>query len=143
METSKWINTVLNELSKLDGNNGFELMSSCGKECSKGSRLLEGAIEISNQYKNDTDPDKLFDAYKVKYYNTTRMMKDGNQITLIFDDCPCYLVKAGITNPYLCNCTIGYTRTIFETLFTRPIHVELVQSILRGDKICKQIIRID
>jgi hypothetical protein len=37
---------------------------------------------------------------------------------------------------------VGYSRKIFETLFSRPVKVTLIKSILNGDGICKQEILI-
>ncbi len=139
----QWINVILDELSKLDDNKGIRLLHACGGKCSKTSILLEGAAKIRDEYKQDGDLDKLFDAFKIQYYNTPRLMKKGNNIILIFEECTCPIVKEGVRNSYLCNCTIGYTKKIFETLFNKTIEVDLEQSILKGDKICKQLISFD
>ncbi|MCU0848728.1 MAG: DUF6144 family protein [Spirochaetes bacterium] len=138
----QWINSILHEISKLDGNKGIELLHVCGGECSKTSAILEGAVKIRNEHMNDKDLDKLFAAFKTQYYDTPGLMKEGNKITLVFEECTCPMVKEGVSNPYLCNCTMGYTRKIFETLFNRTIEVDLEKSILNGDKICKQLISI-
>jgi len=53
------------------------------------------------------------------------------------------MVKEGVSNPYLCNCTVGYSKEIFETLFNSSVKVDLEQSILKGNKICKQVIRVE
>lgn len=142
MNTSEWINTLLSQLSKLDSNELTEAVSLCGEECSKGSHLLKGAAEIRHQYENISDTHKILDAFKVKYYNTPNLVKEGSQIVLIFDSCTCFMVKEGVNNPYLCSCTIGYTKRVFETLFGKPVSVKLEQSILKGDKRCRQTISI-
>ncbi len=138
----QWINVILHEISKLDGNKGIELLHACGGECSKTSKLLEGAAKIRNEYIKDKDLDKIFESFKIQYYNTSSLMKEGNKIILIFEACTCPMVKEGVSNPYLCNCTMGYTKKIFETLFNKTIEVDLQQSILKGNKICKQLITI-
>jgi predicted ArsR family transcriptional regulator len=88
------------------------------------------------------NPDALFNAFKKKYFNSDNFTKSGDEITLILKECTCPMVKNGVTDPFLCNCTIGYSKKLFETLFKREVEVELKQSILRGDAICKQIIII-
>ena len=140
---TKWINTILQEVSKLDVNKGIELLRACGRECSKTSVLLEGSIKIRNEYKDNEDLEELFEAFKKQYYNTTRFTKDGNKITLIFEECTCPMAKEGVSNSYLCNCTIGYSMKIFETLFDRPVKIKLLKSILNGDTICKQEILVE
>lgn len=138
----QWIDVMLDEVSKLEDSRGIALLHGCGGDCSKTSALLQGAAKINNEYRHEKNPDKLFEIYKRQYCDTPRLMKEGDRITLIFEECTCPLVKGGIENPYLCHCTTGYTMKIFETLFGRTVDVELEQSILRGDKICKQLIRI-
>ena len=140
--TAKWINIILKEVSKLDANKGVQILNVCGKECSEASTLLEGAMKIRNEYGNNADNETLFQAFKQQYYNTPKFTKNGNKINLIFEECTCPMVRKGVTNPYLCNCTVGYSSKIFETLFDRPVKIELLKSILNGDKICEQEISV-
>ena len=138
----QWIDVVLNELSKLNDDKGTEILHLCGGECSKTNIFLEGAEKTRNKIKDEKDLDRLFDTFKIQYYNNPNLSKQGNKITLVFEECTCPLVKEGINNSYLCNCTVGNTKKIFETLFNSNVDVELEQSILNGDKICKQVITI-
>ena len=117
-------------------------MHACGAECSNSSGLLTGAKKISEEYKKSKDIDKRFEAFKTNYYNKPTLTKNGNKITLIFQTCTCSFVENGVKNPYLCNCTEGYTKNIFETLFNRPLKINLLKTILRGDSICEQEIFI-
>ena len=139
---TNWIDTILQEVSKLDADKGVEILNACGKECAKTSSLLEGAIEIQDKYP-DKDLDIVFQAFKEKYYNTSRFEKNGNKITLIFEECTCPMVKQGLDNSYLCNCTVGYSVNLFKTLFNKPVKVKLLKSILNGDDLCKQEIIIE
>ena len=138
----RWISAILSEVSTLDGNQGIELLNACGRDCSKASPLLEGAIDIRNKFPDNEDIEELFQAFKKQYYNTSRFSKDDNKITLVFEECTCPIVKIGVSNSYLCNCTIGYSMQIFETLFGRPVEIRLIKSILKGDNICKQEILV-
>ena len=138
---TKWINTILQELSNLTDGKGIEILHRCGRECSKTSDLLEGAVNTRKKFADD-DFEQLFQAFKQHYYNSPGFSKDGNQITLIFEECTCPMVKKGLSHAYLCHCTLGYSRQIFETLFNKPIEIKLLKSILKGDDICKQEILI-
>lgn len=43
------------------------------------------------------------------------------------------LVKSGgIKDPFFCNCTRGYTKARYETLFDRPVKVEIEKINLNG-----------
>lgn len=136
-----WITNILVETYQLKNNKGSEILESCGKNCAKDDYLHIGATEIRSKFPNATD-DELFDAYKKEHYNTDRLLKEGNNITLIFEECSCPIVKMGVNDPNMCNCTVGYSKMIFETLFGKEIKVELKESILNGDKSCRQIIHI-
>ncbi len=137
---SLWINTVLEQVSKLDKEQGIEVLHQCGAACTQTADLLNGAASIRESFARDTDVDTLFQAFRSQHYNRPGLTKQGDTITLVFQECTCPLVAQGVSHPALCNCTAGYSKKIFETLLGRPIDVNLEQTILRGDEICKQII---
>jgi predicted hydrocarbon binding protein len=56
--------------------------------------------------------------------------------------CPCGLVRVGVTPPTVCQCSIGWQRRAFSTVFGRPVRVELKQSLLRGSDRCRFEIRL-
>ena len=139
-----WINDNLQELSQLDNNKGIEIINNCGKNCCKLSDLYKGACKVSNENKQ-ADTDTLFHNFKEEYYHSDKsdyFTKKGNTITLIFDKCTCPMVKKGVNNSFLCNCTTGYSQKLCETLFRKAIRVDLQKSILQGDSICEQRVTI-
>ncbi len=137
-----WINKVLSELSQLDGNKGVEILNQCGGNCCQASAWLQGAVAIRAQFKNSKDSDKLFNEFKSKFYNSDNFNKNGNVIRLIFEECTCPMVKGGVDNPFLCNCTMGYSKKVFEALFEKKVVIHLEKSILRGSSVCEQHIKI-
>lgn len=138
----QWIDVVLSELSDSEEVIGKRILSKCGQECSKSCGSFENALKVRNNAKDKNDIDELFNSFKEKFYNTPRLSKEGRVITLIYEECGCPMVEEGIKNSFLCNCTVGYTRQIYETLFGRSVEINLESSMLKGDKICKQIIKI-
>ena len=140
--TAAWINSVLKQLSLLEHEKGITILQECGRECTAASALLEGAFKVGNVSRN-ADPEELFRIFKQQYYNTPNLSKTGSVITLVFEECTCPMYRKGVTNPYLCSCTTGFSRHIFETLFGRPVTVTLLGSILKGDDVCKQEIVIE
>jgi predicted hydrocarbon binding protein len=139
---TKWINTILKGVSNLDSNKAIEILYTCGRECAKSTDLLEGAIKIRKKFADNESIETIFQAFKKQYYNMSGFSKDGNKITLVFEECTCPMVKEGVNNPFLCNCTIGYSMQIFETLFGKPVKIKLLRSVLKGDDICEQEILI-
>ena len=53
-----WTNSILNEISKLDADQGIEILHACGNECSKASFLLKGATKIRDETKGNQDLDQ-------------------------------------------------------------------------------------
>ena len=137
-----WTDQHLSELSQLDDETGVEIMKACGKACCELSELYDGALRLSREHLPDEDIDRVYEKFKQEYYSEGKMTKTGDIITLIFESCTCPLVKRGTSHAFLCNCTTGYTERLFEVLFNRKVTVDLEQSILKGDRICKQSIYI-
>ena len=55
------------------------------------------------------------------------------------DFCLCPFVESkpeGLSATY-CHCSVGYIKELFELTFDRPVKVELLESVLRGNKRCK------
>ncbi len=147
METNdktKWINTVLCQMSKTDGVQATTAMENCGRECLKTSPDFKLIQKLRGEVGGTEDADLLFSAYKENVYNNSpRLTKHGRDIFLEYHECACGMVtRGGVTDPFLCNCTVGYTKQIFETWFGRPVGVRLMKSILRGDGICLQKITL-
>ena len=140
--TADWLNQVLEDISELENNAGIEILKNCGKECCTSSRLYESVLKVRDQNTANKDIDTIFNQFRDEYYDSERLFKSGNQITLIFDECTCPMVASGVSNSYFCHCSTGFSEKIFETLFERKVTVHLELSILRGDSICKQIIGI-
>jgi len=142
---SKWIDTVLLQMKELKIDQSARVIENCGRECLKLSGVVEKIEKLRNSVKDKNDLKLLFKSYKEKLYqNRPNLYKKDMDIYLEYQKCGCGMVTEGaVTNPFLCNCTIGYTKQIFETLFDRPVKVELLESILNGDNICKQKITIE
>ncbi len=138
-----WIKSALSEISLLENEKGKSILEKCGRECAKSHDLSNEAKKIRSGVKDKNDIDLLFNTYKEKAYNTSRLYKQGNIIYLEYHECGCPIVNSGeISNPFFCHCTRGYTKERFENLFGKPVKVELIKSMLRGDKICKQSITV-
>ena len=134
----------LTEISHLDEKERIKILEKYGRKCGRSHDLAGQAKKIRDQAADKNNLDLLFSLYKEKAYNNSpRLYKKGAVIHLEYHQCGCSLVKAGkINNPFFCHCTRGYTKEKFEALFDKPVQVDLLESILRGDKICKQAITI-
>ena len=144
-DKTKWINTVLFQMDQLEGDQATIVLESCGKECLKSSGSLEKIEKLHNDTEDKNNIELLFNTYKEKIYNNSpNLYQKNGEIYLEYQKCGCGMVtEGGIINPFLCNCTVGYTKQIFETLFGKPIKVKLMKSILNGEEICKQRISVE
>jgi len=142
-ELFQWINVVLANIALLEEKEGKKIIEKCGRECARSHDLPREIKRIRSEVANKEDIDLLFTTYKEKIYNTSRLYKEGEVIYLEYHKCLCPIVNKGtVHNPFFCNCTRGYTKERFETLFGKPVKVDLLKSILNGDKICQQAITI-
>ena len=137
-----WTDQHLAELSELNDNTGVDILKACGKACCEQSELYKGALRLSRESLPEDDLDSIYETFKQQFDRSGKMSKTGDVITLIFEACTCPLVKRDTRHSFLCNCTTGYSERLFAVLFNRKVTVDLEQSILRGDPICKQTIRI-
>ena len=147
MEDNKaiqWISVALSEISLLEDKKGIKILEKCGRECAKSHGFLDKAKKIRNEVDDKNNIGLLFTRFKERINdNSLRLYKEGNVMYLEFHECSCPIVNIGkINNPFFCNCTRGYTKERFEALFDKPVHVDIIESILRGNKICKQAITI-
>jgi predicted ArsR family transcriptional regulator len=139
---TRWTNQLLSEISQLDNNKGIDILNSCGKACFEKSDLYQSVAEFRKNCPAEKGTDQIFHEFMESYYSSGNITKTGNTITLIFEECSCPMVETGVSNPFLCNCTTGYSKELFEILFDRKVRVDLEQSILQGDSICREIITI-
>ncbi len=140
----EWINEVFINLDTSDLDNSTEVIENCGRACAKSHKLQDEAMKIRDRASDKNDLNFLFNLYKKKAYNSPRLYKEGSVIYLEYHQCGCPLVNSGkIDAPFFCNCTRGYTKARFETLFNKPVKVIMEKTILGGDNICRQKIIVD
>jgi len=67
----------------------------------------------------------------------------GQGLGLAADEELCSLVEDGPPDlsPTFCLCSLGYVREMFARQVGRPVQVELVRSVHRGDRECRFTVR--
>jgi predicted hydrocarbon binding protein len=143
-DKADWINTILSQMGQFEGDQAAIVLENCGRECLKSSGSLEEIEKLRNDIEDKNNIELLLNIYKEKIYqNRPDLYWENGDIYLEYRKCGCGMVNdGGVTDPFLCNCTVGYTKQIFETLFAKPVQVKLIKSILSGDSICKQRISV-
>lgn len=105
------------------------LLEKTGRECSK-------LYQNSPQFKGK--PDEYLIAIKKAWGTESLWDKEKGIITLTGPEteCGCPLVDKKLTPVFWCNCSVGFQKETFETIFGKPVQVILKESKLRGGKRC-------
>ena len=121
---------------QLDPDEFSKTIQELGKECAKGLKEIEGC-------KND--PEKYFKLLKAWGEHCTWDKEKGEFIVTSGSertDCFCPLVDTKTMPQYMCDCSLGWQKQTFETVLGKEVEVELLMSVLRGDKKCGMKITI-
>ena len=100
-----------------------------GRECAKLGQL-------HTRFRND--PEGYFEAGRRNWGTDFKWDKSKNIITVTVAEgpCGCPLVDPKRTPALWCNCSVGYQKESFETVFGRPVKARLLASKLSGSKHC-------
>ena len=138
---SEWVNGVLEGLEK-SGQVGEDILSGCGCRCAERGALIELAESVRESIP-EGNPEMRLSEFKTVYSGSAVISGNAQEISLVFPECTCPLVsELATSHPFLCNCTVGFTNRVFRELFGKPVTVDLMRSILKGDSVCEQRIRI-
>ncbi len=132
---SVWIDNLLNNIKDSgDGKDGADVLEQCGRTCAKNSvmRNIKPFKERIGKNKEDKEILEMLNSVWGKIH-----IEDGN-IFVIYDECYCPVLKEiELKNSFFCNCSRGWIKEVFETVFERPAEVELQKSIISGNDKCK------
>ncbi len=105
------------------------IIENTGRECAK----LGG---LSARFKGD--PEGYFATAGKNWGTEFSWDKEKSVITVTVaeGECSCPLVDSKRTLPFFCNCSVGYQKESFETIFGRPVRASLKESKLGGSKRC-------
>lgn len=67
------------------------------------------------------------------------LKREQGKVYVVYPKCYCHLKKefGGDVPRWYCDCTVGWTKEMFEQALGRPIEVKLESSVIRGDKECR------
>jgi hypothetical protein len=106
-----------------------DIIERTGRECAR----LGG---LAAKFKGD--PDGYFAAAGKAWGTDFQWNKDKGIVTVAVaeGECSCPLVDSKRTPPFWCNCSVGYQKESFGTVFGRPVQASLKESKLGGSKRC-------
>jgi hypothetical protein len=106
-----------------------EILEKTGRECAKLGQL-------QTQFKDN--PEGYF-AEATKNWGTEFTWDKAKGVITVAvaeGDCGCPLVDKRRTPAVWCNCSVGYQKEAFETVFGKPVRARLKESKLSGSKRC-------
>ena len=105
------------------------ILENTGRECAK-----LGGLPV----KFKGDPEGYFAAARKNWGTDFSWDKEKGIVTVAVaeGECSCPLVDSKLTPPFWCNCSVGYQKESFETVFGRPAQAVLKASKLGGSKRC-------
>jgi hypothetical protein len=144
--TEKWAVRFFNVLdANLDELTRKKIMMANGKAC-----LLAWQKETNQQPRTQAVTLERFSQW-VKERKSSDYRIEGNIIHFQYTSaaetglpspenhclCPMVETKPAGLSPTFCLCSLGYVKETHEQIFKKPVEVELVSSVLRGDPRCK------
>jgi len=105
------------------------ILEKTGRECARLGQL---------QVRFKGDPEGYFAEAKKNWGTDFTWDKPRGVITVTVaeGDCGCPLVDQRRTPAIWCNCSVGYQKETFETIFGKPVRARLKESKLSGSKRC-------
>jgi len=127
-----WIRSLMGQMdAQMEESPKKALMESCGRECAK-----RGAVKMAEPFKGNVDG---MLAELEKHLGKDHAVREGDHAFLQYDQCYCPMV-AGMEEKLSgtwCQCSRGWVLEMFETAAGKPVKVELLQSIMKGDPVCR------
>jgi len=141
----KWVTRFMDVLDEnLDKETCRKIMMANGRKCYRGW-IEETGRKINQitleQYADWIDKNVKDDSYRIEgnviYFQFMAAAETG--LPSEEGKCLCTFVETmpeGLSETY-CDCSIGYVKEWHELLLGRPVEVEIIESVLKGNKRCK------
>jgi predicted ArsR family transcriptional regulator len=119
----------------------MKVMENCGRRCISPTTI----DRVKRIKKNVKSLRELVDGLNTQVRRIPLggpLTLKGNKIQFTYGRCYCGMVnktKRRFSSTY-CNCSRGWVLELFESIFEKPVKVELVSSIIQGAKQCEFVI---
>ncbi|HKM82640.1 MAG TPA: hypothetical protein VKO18_11385 [Terriglobia bacterium] len=144
-EQLKFIQNFLSDLmesidSQVDERTKIKILGECGRGC---FRRFQFKQDIAAKGKGSVD--KLIEAYHVNF----EAWRDGDTVHIRYGAvnsygcfCPAARYRPGKPHDIHCYCTRATHQAIWETALGRPVKVEILQTVRRGDPTCHFLVHL-
>lgn len=137
-QTGRMIEFIVAGLEGVDEETRLRIMEKCGEACAE-----TGDLDVAKRIAEETsDIDEIIEKANDRIAWCGKWAREGDKITTVCTECGCPLVRNGLVSltGTFCYCSLGWVKTIFETLLRKPVKVELRKSIGRGDDVCEYVV---
>jgi hypothetical protein len=134
---NEWVKAFLKNLDTGFGEaERLRLVESCGRDCAR-----RGAVRMAESFKGNLDG--MISALSSHLGKDNAKLEDG-LVTLVYPECYCPMVSKikEKLSPTWCNCSRGWVLEMFGIAADKPVEVKLLQSIKRGDAVCRFEIKV-
>jgi hypothetical protein len=150
---AEWVKNAMEKLDALvDEKTRVQIMQNCGYNCAKkNSKVIERAVARRKKY---ASTDEFLEAEQQKPMRGTRLSREGNILYQFYTPqaftrpmrCYCGLLRGlpneETTSKTYCNCSRGFVEKFWENVLGKTVKVDLMQSVISGDKECKFAIHL-
>lgn len=127
-----WVKAAMR---RLEGKFPSETIKKIRMNCQCGYGMEEKLVLVKELIIGSKSIEELTNSEKAKAAGL--FCKEGD-LFLQFEFCPCPMLAevAQLETATWCQCTIGYSKVLFEKAFSCDVDVELLKSIKMGDPVC-------
>ena len=136
-----WVGDLMASIdSELDEATKIKVLSNCGKACFQRFQFKK---DIAARGKGS--PDKLVEALKQNF----EAWREGDTVHVRYGAvnkygcyCPAANYRPGKPNDIHCYCTRAMHQAIWEAALGRPIRVDILETVRRGDPTCHFLVHL-
>ncbi len=136
--THTWVKTLIESLdTHLDDETKIKVMESCGRVCARG-----GPAQAAQEYQGNLDGWLV--TLRGWMGGEEFVQRNGDAVTVLCSECVCPLVKDGparLPDTY-CYCSRGWMKEVFGAVVSKPVEVDLLDSVKRGGQKCRFVIKL-
>jgi len=137
---SKWMDALIQGLDEsVEEGKKKKILEKCGIACSH----YHGHVDkIKTMKKRGKNLDEILDQMNKDEMWCGDWIKKGDTLQSICRVCECPFVISEMIrpSPTFCNCSRGFVKSIFKSIFDKPVQVELKKAIGRGDNVCHFVV---
>lgn len=138
------IDSLIDGIEQVDAEARKKIMQQCGESCAK-EEFFGPALAVAERIgEEEIDTDKILERANEEILWCGKWEKKDRVIFCTCSHCGCPLVENNVVEltRTLCYCSLGWIQSVFESLFKKPVRVDLESAIGFGDKECRFVVHM-